>query len=138
MDKNFIEYVNTIEVFLSNEENFIKYFNVVYERANQIAAFGFKGEILAGKNRGILKVLNYDRHKKNELRNFASSLMNDEISDIDFVKEKNQFALMIQLKSPQSACRWLDEILSRKLFKDYSIPSTGKGFNNTPRIKVYL
>jgi hypothetical protein len=65
MDKNFIEYVNTIEVFLSNEESFIKYFNVLYERQNQIAAFGFKGEILAGKNRGILKVLNYDRHKKN-------------------------------------------------------------------------
>ena len=64
--------------------------------------------------------------------------MKEELSDIDFVKEKNQFALMISLKSPQSACRWLDDILSRKLFKDYSIPSTGKGFNNTPRIKVYL
>ena len=65
MDKNFIEYVNTIEVFLPNEESYFKYFNVVYERANQIAAFGFKGEILAGKNKGILKVLNYDRNKRN-------------------------------------------------------------------------
>lgn len=65
MDKNFIEYINTIEVFLPNEESFVKYFSVVYERANQIAAFGFKGEILAGKNRGILKVLNYDRNKRN-------------------------------------------------------------------------
>jgi len=64
--------------------------------------------------------------------------MKDEINDIQFVKEKNQHALMVQLKSPQLACRWLDEILSGKLFKDYAISSGGKGYNNTPKIKVYL
>lgn len=43
MDKNFIEYINTIELFLTNEENLIKFIKVLYERENQIAAFGFKG-----------------------------------------------------------------------------------------------
>ncbi len=83
-------------------------------------------------------MLNYDRNKKNELKNFIISLMKEELADIEFIKEKNQYALMCRLKSPHLACRWLDEILSGKLFKNYSIPSVGKGGNNTPRIKVYL
>ena len=124
-------------MFLSSQEEQFRFLEVSRQRGNQLASFGFKGEIRFEVNEGLLRICNYNKVKKDALKDFVRFVMEKDLVDASFIKEGNKFSLVCQMANRSLACEWLDLLLEmRELKREYSIPKSKEGF--AAKLKIYL
>ncbi len=68
MKKEIVRYINTFEVVLFSQEDYHRYARALYEREKDLEVFGFKNEIRKGKGTGCLRVCNYDKSKRLQMK----------------------------------------------------------------------
>jgi hypothetical protein len=137
LEKQVVKYINTVEVFLSSQEDYYKFARALYERQNNLEVFGFKNEIRIGRATGCLRVCNYDKAKRQAMKAELESLMGADLREVEFVRdEKGTFSCMVRMRDHSSACEWLDNLLqSRALFRFSNFGSDKK---NVFKLKIYL
>jgi hypothetical protein len=87
MDKQVVKYINTVEVLLSSQEDYHRYARALYEREKDLEVYGFKNEIRKGRGTGCLRVCNYDKAKRGQMKAELESLMGDQLLEVQFVRD---------------------------------------------------
>jgi hypothetical protein len=99
MKKEIVKYINTVEVLLSSQEDYRLYSQALYERKNDLEVFGFKNEIRFGKSTGCLRVCNYDKAKRQQMKAEIESLMGSQLLAVEFVRdEKGLFSCLCRMR----------------------------------------
>lgn len=137
MEKQVVKYINTVEVFLASQEDYHKYSRALYERANDLEVFGFKNEIRIGRSTGCLRVCNYDKAKRNQMKLEIESLIGEQLLEVEFVKdEKGSYSCLCRMRDRSSACEWLDRLLQSRALSRFG--NFGGDKRNVYKLKIYL
>lgn len=124
-------------MFFKSQMDLDKFREVLLQRERQLDGFGFHQEIRYGENQGILRICNYDKDLKEELKSFITELIGPELKAINFLREDKRFSLACYLVNNAVACEWLDLLLKNKDLKDFKIKGSYKN-SNIAKMKIYL
>ena len=99
--------------------------------------FGFKNEIRIGKASGCLRVCNYDKAKRQQMKAELESLMADQLREVEFVRdEKGTYSCLVHMHTQSQACEWLDKLLQSRALVRFS--NAGHDRKNVFKLKIYL
>lgn len=133
--KSFQFYKNTIEVFLSDENDREDVVNFAIENLQELHQFGFKNEIRMGQNAGILEIINYDKRRGKQFMGYLKNLIGADILEIQPLVNNGRHCIAILL-SKSKACVWLDRLLQEGGVKQFQIQGAQQG--NKAKMKIFL
>lgn len=124
------EFVNSLEVFVSNNEEKEALQLVLFERRREFKEFGFKQNYpIWGRNEKTIVLKNYDKNKRQDMKTYLMTLMKGDIVDINFQNiTKGTYVSVIYFVNPERACFWLDRLLTNYELKEkFGIPGSKDG-----------
>lgn len=101
-------------------------FNEVYNKlknSKDLIKYGFRGVLRFGINTGQIAFENYDKRKYREFRDYISKLVGPDMKRCEFTKKGSRYSLLLTLKSPDRASKWLDRLIQDKDIKNFRIPN---------------
>jgi hypothetical protein len=94
-----------------------------------------RGNTVMGINMKLIRISNYDRNKRKELKLFIANKGGAEIEEIEFKKSNNKFFLECKFKTRELTCSWLDKLLADNEIKKFMIPGSDYKGN---RLRIYI
>ena len=110
------EFDKTIQFHFDNQ----KIFNEVYdklEKSKDLTKYGFRGLLRFGVNTGQITIENYDKKKYKEFKEYISKIVGGDMKRCQFTKNGNKYLLLLTLKDPRNAAKWLDKLIQDKEIK---------------------
>jgi hypothetical protein len=102
-----------------------------------LEVFGFKNEIRIGRATGCLRVCNYDKAKRQQMKAELESLIGDQLREVEFVRdEKGTYSCLVRMWNQSHACEWLDKLLQSRALVRFS--NSGHDRKNVFKLKIYL